>query len=388
LDELIEQSGADPIEFRLRNCIHPGENTFLGYPLADTPGYPQVLNAIRPYYRQFMAEADSYNMAHAGEPGRRGVGLAGMWYRFGKAGGLKIEAQAELATAGHFMIYCSAPDYGQGTNTVMSQMAAETLGIPRDQVEIVNADTALTPNSDIQGASRATFFVGGAVQAAARVLLYAISGVAAELLDLPVESLVLQSDRVVARDNPQHSVTLREIAREFERIGKPRRVTGFFDITSALPKERPEYLPLFITGAHLADILVDQETGLVKVLRVVAAHDVGRIVNPLDAAGQVEGAVVMGLGAALQEEYLPGLTEGISQFQIPTASSMPEIKTILVEVPSRLGPFGVKGLGEAAMLPTTPAIINAVSRAIGRRLYTIPATPERILAAIKGASHD
>ncbi len=130
------------------------------------------------------------------------------------------------------------------------------------------------------------------------------------------------------------------------------------------------------------------ETGVVKVLRVIAAHDVGRAVNPLDAAGQIEGAVVMGLGAALQEEYLPGQTEGISQYHLPTIGSMPEIKAILVEVPSRLGPHGVKGLGEAAMLPATPAIINAVSRAIGGRLHSIPATPERILAVVRGSNHD
>jgi len=121
---------------------------------------------------------------------------------------------------------------------------------------------------------------------------------------------------------------------------------------------------------------------MVKVLRVIAAHDVGRVVNPLDAAGQIEGAIVMGLGAALYEEYLPGQTEHLSQYLVPMAGSLPEIKTILVEVPSRLGPYGVKGLGEAAMLPTTPAIINALSRAIGSRIRSIPATPERVLSVI------
>jgi CO/xanthine dehydrogenase Mo-binding subunit len=115
---------------------------------------------------------------------------------------------------------------------------------------------------------------------------------------------------------------------------------------------------------------------------MVAAHDVGRIVNPLDASGQIEGAIVMGLGAALSEEYLPEQTTGLSNYIVPMVGSLPEIKTILVEVPSRLGPYGVKGLGEAAMLPTTPAIINAISRAIGSRIHSIPATPERILSAI------
>jgi CO/xanthine dehydrogenase Mo-binding subunit len=386
LDELIEASGDDPIEFRLRNCLRPTDDTFLGYPLADNLGYSQVLKTIEPHYRLYSQEALAYNTTHASGYLRRGVGLAGMWYRFGKAGSLRIEAQAELARDGHFVVYCSAPDYGQGTNTVMSQIAADTMGINRDSVEVVNADTAKVPDSDIQGASRATFFVGGAVQKAVGVLLQSVFGVAAELLDISADSLILQSGRVVAQENDSLTIPLADVAREFDRIGKSRRAAGFFDISDALPKtDRPEYLPLFITGAHLADVVVDMETGITRVLRITAVHDLGRVVNPVDAAGQIQGAVVMGLGAALHEEYLPGLTTGLSQYLVPMAGSMPEIDVIFVEVPSRLGPYGVKGLGEAAMLPATPAIINAVSRAIGRRLRSIPATPERILAAIQAS---
>jgi CO/xanthine dehydrogenase Mo-binding subunit len=386
LDELIEKLGDDPIDFRLRNCIGPHETSFLGYPLEDTLGYPQVLDAIKPHYHRLMQDAESYNMTHTGSPLRRGVGLSGMWYRFGKAGALRVETHAELATDGHFIVYCSAPDYGQGTNTVMSQIAADALGVSRDRVEIVNADTARVPNSDIQGASRATFFVGGAVQKAANILLQSVFGIAAELLDMPVHQLTLESDWVVARENQSCSISLMDVAQEFDRIGKSRRVIGCFDISSSLSVgPRPEYVPLFVTGAQVADLIVDMETGIVKVLRVIAAHDVGRVVNPLDAAGQIEGAIVMGLGAALSEEYLPGQTSGLSHYLVPMAGSLPEIKTILVEVPSRLGPYGVKGLGEAAMLPSTPAIINAVSRAIGSRIRSIPATPERILSAINAS---
>jgi CO/xanthine dehydrogenase Mo-binding subunit len=384
LDELIEKSRDDPIEFRLRNCVGVMEDTFLGYPLADTLGYTQVLEAIRPHYQCFIQEAEAFNTVQRFTPWRRGVGLAGMWYRFGKAGKLKIEAQAEIASDGHFIIYCSAPDYGQGTTTVMQQIAAETLGVPREFIEIVNADTSQTPDSDIQGASRATFFVGGAVKEAANVLLHAIFNVAAEVLDSPLKKLVLKAGHVVVGDDSSYGITLGKVADEFDRKGQSRRVIGIFDITSALKEHRPEYAPLFITGAHLVEVSVDIETGIVKVLRVVAAHDIGRTVNSLDARGQIEGAVVMGLGAALQEEYLPGLTSDISQYHLPTIGSSPQIQTILVEVPSRLGPYGVKGLGEAAMLPTTPAIINAVSRAIGGRLRMIPATPERVLAVIQG----
>ncbi len=384
LDELVEELGQDPLEFRLANFIHGDERSFLGYPLGENLGYQQVLEAIQPHYRQFVQQAKDYNLAHREGILRRGVGLSGMWYRFGKSGNLKTEAHAELAKDGHFVIYCSAPDYGQGIATTISQMAADAFKVSRERVEIINADTAFVPDSDIQGASRATFFVGGAVQSAAQALIHSILGVAAELFDMPSDRLAVVDDQVVVMDASGRSLPLSELAQEFDRLGKSRRVVGYFDLSPAFPEEtRPEYIPLFITGAQLADVCVDLETGIVQVLRVVAAHDVGRVINPKDAEGQVEGAVVMGLGAALMEDYQPGRTTGLMDYILPNVGCMPEIKVILVEVPSRFGPLGVKGLGEAALLPSSPAIINAVSRSIGARLHSIPATPERILEAIQ-----
>jgi CO/xanthine dehydrogenase Mo-binding subunit/aerobic-type carbon monoxide dehydrogenase small subunit (CoxS/CutS family) len=384
LDELAQELGLDPLDLRLRNAITEKDWSFLGHPVGESLGYREVLEAVRPQYQRFLEEARQWNQSRVGHPLRRGVGLAGMWYRFGKSGSVRIEAHAELAQDGHLIICCSAPDYGQGTNTVMSQMAAEAFGVDREWVEVVNADTALVPYSGIQGASRATYFVGGAVREVSTALRSEVLGTAAELLDCDPDSLVIERDRVIAAGADCRGVSLAEVGGEFDRMGKPRRVAGFFDLASAFPAEiRPEYLPLVVTGAHLADVSVRLDTGEVKVRRMVAAHDVGRAVNPLDAEGQIEGAVLMGLGAALMEEVLPGQTTGLSDYYLPTAQSMPELQVILVEVPSRHGPYGVKGLGEAAMLPSTPAIINAVSRAIGVRLRTIPATPERVLQAIQ-----
>ncbi len=384
LDELSEKLNKDPLELRLQNCLNPGDTIFLGYPSPGDLGYRQTLETLRPHYQQICQEAEAFNAAHTTGTVRRGAGLAGMIYRFGKAGGLRIETHAELATDGHFVVYCSAPDYGQGTNTTMSQMAAEAFGVSREQIEIINADTARVPNSDIQGASRATYFVGGAIQKTAETLTLEILGVAAEMLDVAHDQLLVREDRVVHHADSCLFVLLADIALEFNRMQKSRRVMDFFDLSPFFPAQtKPEYLPLFVTGAQVAEVSVDLETGLVNVLRVVAAHDVGRVVNPLDAAGQVEGAVLMGLGAALMEEIIPTQYGGLSNYHLPTASSMPEIEVLLVEVPSQYGPYGVKGLGEAAMLPSTPAIINAVSRAIGTRIRNIPATPERILTAIQ-----
>lgn len=399
LDELAEKLGLDPLEFRLQNTLKTGEPSFLGYPVGETIGFTEVLEAIRPYYEAYLADANAFNSgplasedAHATNPNlpnyqstnlpiRRGVGLAGMWYRFGKSGTLRIEAHAELARDGRFVVYCTAADYGQGMNTVISQLAADALGVPRTRIEVVNGDTARVPDSAIQGASRATYFVGGAVTAAGRALKHEILGMAAELLDRAPETLALRGDRVAAADGP--ALSLAEIAAEFDRIGKSRRVRGFFDLTDRFPAEtKPEYAPLFVTGAHAAEVEVDLRTGQARVLRMAAAHDVGRAVNRLDATGQIEGALVMGVGAALMEELLPGHTAGFADYYLPTAKSMPRTDVILVEVPGLHGPHGVKGLGEAAMLPATPAIINAMSRAIGVRLREIPATPERVLRAM------
>ena len=396
VDEMAQRLGEDPLEFRLKNAIDQSSISFLGYPVAESLGYREVLEAIRPGYEAFRENVAGFNAAQGNGTHRKAVGIAGMWYRFGKSGSLRIEAHAELDPDGHFVVYCSAPDYGQGTNTAMAQMAAEALGVSRDRVEVVNADTAVTPDSGIQGASRATYFVGGAVCRAVDVLKQSIMGMGAEMLDCSPRRLSLVEDRLLCPSTATaapssdlaegRSVTLREVAQEFDRIGKSRRAAGIFDLSPVFPEDtKPEYVPLFVTGGHVVQLVVDLRTGEVHVERVVAAHDVGRAINPVDARGQIEGAVMMGLGTALMEEFIPGESEGFGDYYIPTTMSMPDIDVILVEVPSYEGPFGAKGLGEAANHPTVPAIINGISRAIGARIRTVPATPERVLAAYRTA---
>lgn len=385
LDELCQQLDVDPLAFRLKNRLEQDSISFLGYPIAERLGYVEVLEAIRPHYEAFKREVEAFNAAAGNSPLRKGCGLAGMWYRFGKSGSLRVETHAELAADGHFVIYCSAPDYGQGTNTVMTQIAAEALGVPREQVEVINADTGRVPDSGVQGASRATYFVGTSVWEAARALKEAILATAAEMLDCAPTRLTFSNGRVEVQGDPSRSVALQSVAQEFDRIGRPRKLPGVFDLTPEFPDEsRPEYTPHFVTAAHLAEVLVDTETGQVQVTRYVAVHDVGRAINPPDARGQIEGAVLMGIGAALREEYLPGRTTGFTDYILPMIDLMPQqMETILVEVPSFRGVLGVKGIGETAMLPSTPAVINALSRAIGVRVRTIPATPERVLAALR-----
>jgi CO/xanthine dehydrogenase Mo-binding subunit len=380
LDELCQRLEADPLELRLLNCLKQDEISFLGYPVGESLGYQEVLETLRPSYRRYQEQAAAFN-ANSG-PSRMAVGLAGMWYRFGKSGSLRIETRLELAQDGRFILYCSAPDYGQGIGTVMVQLAAEGMGVPRERIEMVNADTALTPDSGIQGASRATYFIGSSVLNAVQNLKEQLFSVAAEMIDWDPAQMAMSSDCVCAQGHPSRRVSLREIAAELDRMGKSRTVTGVFDLSPQFPIEtRPEYIPMITTGAQLAQVVVDLETGFVQVKRMAAAHDVGRVINPPDAVGQIQGSVVMGVGSALMEEYHPGVSTGFTDYILPMVYEVPEIEVFLVEVPSYYGPYGAKGLGEAAMLPTAPAVINAVSRAIGARLRLIPATPERVLRA-------
>lgn len=385
LDEMAEKLGLDPLEFRLQNILEQDSISFLGYPIGESLGYRQVLTSIRPRYQELLKKAETYNATarQNGEVFRKGVGLAGMWYRFGKSGTLRVEAHCELASDGHFVVYASAPDYGQGSGTMLVQFAAESLQVDRDRIELVNADTALTPDSGIQGASRSTYFVGGAVCKAAENLRKSIEATACELLNCAPNEVVLDGDKIRSQQDPSKTARLAEVAAEFDKMGKKRRLAGFFDITPQFPDgKRPQYVPLFCTGAQVAQILVNLQTGVTQVERFVVAQDMGKTVNPVDAQGQIEGALLMGLGTALMEEVIPGATNGLADYYVPTMKSMPEIEVHLIEVTGLHGPLGVKGIAEAVMGPAAPAIVNALSRLVGQRIRAIPATPEHILNAI------
>jgi len=383
LDELCQELGADPLAFRLHNLLADGDRTGTGLPIGETLGIRPVLAALQDDYGEMTARVAAFNADRGRGPGRRGVGLAAMMYRFGKYGAARSQAEAELELDGRFTIYASAAEFGQGIETVFTQLAAETLGVSRAAIRLVNADTARTLDGDVTGASRAAYWVGSAVVDAARRLAAAIRATAAELLDQPPDDLALADNAVRSRSAPERAAPLAAIAAEMARAGQPRRIRGVLDLSRQYPDDRDgDYLPFFLTAAHLAEVEVDLETGKPAVKLIVAAHDVGKVINPRDAAGQVEGGVVMGLGSALSEEFTPGVSRGFSTYGVPTATSVPEIRVRLVETPGRHAAFGVKGLGEATFLPTPPAIINAISRAIGARIRQTPATAERILAAM------
>ncbi|NIR95323.1 MAG: molybdopterin-dependent oxidoreductase, partial [Gammaproteobacteria bacterium] len=199
----------------------------------------KVLDALKPHYEVIKTEVDEFNRTASQHSKygnmRKGIGVAGMWYRFGKSGSLKIPSYAELRTDGSFVVFCSAPEYGQGIETVMVQLAAESLGVPQESITLVNADTLLTPDSGVQGASRATYWVGNSVVDAAQNLKNNIFAVASEMLDCHPQELQINEGTVHCTNAPENIISLAEIASEFENLGKSKSVNGLFDLSLEFP---------------------------------------------------------------------------------------------------------------------------------------------------------
>jgi CO/xanthine dehydrogenase Mo-binding subunit len=266
----------------------------------------------------------------------------------------------------------------------MSQFAAEALGVPRTLIDLFNSDTDLTPDSHIYGACRSTYWVGGAIAEAARALKQTLLRTAAEMLDAPPARLCVAEEGVVIAEGTQ-SVSFEALAAELERVGQPRKHTGTYDLEARYSREgRPRYLGHFSVGAAVAEVSVDLGIGLVRAEHIAVAQDVGRAINPIDVRGQIEGAVVMELGAALLEAYRAGETLDFKRYRIPRTGDVPPITVRVVEVPSKDGPLGAKGVGEAMMGHVRAAILNAIHDSTGVRVRTTPATPERVLAALEG----
>jgi aldehyde oxidoreductase len=276
-----------------------------------------------------------------------------------------------------------AVDIGQGSNTVITQIFADALRVPLDRIDLVSADTALTPDCGKTSASRQTFVTGKAAELAGRVLK-------AEILRLANAgegaSFTLGEGEVRVADGAMsHRIALGGL--ETDARGYVLSAEETFNPPTTPLDENGQGDPYAVYGfgAHLAEIEIDMELGKVKVLKITAAHDVGRAINPTLIEGQVEGGIAQGLGMALMEEFHPGRGENLHDYLIPTIGDMPTVETILIEDRSPVGPFGAKGVGEQALIPTAPAILNAIYHATQVRIRRVPATPDRIRAALLAA---
>jgi len=383
-DDLADQLAIDRLEFRIMNALDKETPTVTGQVLGEGVGIRACFEALQPRWIAARAEAVAFNAASSG-PVRRGVGVAGMWYGCGNTSLPNPSTiRVGLKADGRIALHQGAVDIGQGSNTIVTQICADALGAPIDRFDLVSGDTSITPDCGKTSASRQTFVTGKAAQMAATELRRAIL----RLADAGEQAAIHfdHSGVTVKEEDKQRGINLRDMPRD--RHGYVLTGEATFDPPTSPLDENGQGTPyaVFGFGAHLAEIAVDTELGTVRVLKIIAAHDVGRAINPTLIEGQIEGGAAQGLGMALMEEFFPGKGENLHDYLIPSAGDMPPVESILIEDPSPVGPFGAKGIGEQAVIPTAPAILNAIHDAIGVRIRKLPATPDRIRAAMVAAA--
>ena len=373
MDELADKLGVDRLEFRHRNALRAGDTTATGQTLAHSAGLAQCLDALRPSWQHAHAEVAAFNAK--GGVKRRGVGIGCMWYGIGNTSmSNPSRIRVGLSPAGTLTLYNGAVDIGQGSNTILTQIAADALGLPAAQFALVAGDTDLTADAGKTSASRQTFVSGKAAEKAGldlrqQILRLANAG--------PDAVLSLQDTRLSVRDGAE--VRTVDLATAGTLMGE-----GTFDPPTTPLDANGQGIPYatYAFAAQMAVVEVDIELGTVKVLRIVAAHDVGKAINPTLVEGQIEGGIAQGLGLALMEEFLPGRTENLHDYLIPTVGDVPEIECILIEDREPLGPSGAKGVGEPGLVPTAPAILGAVHHATGVRVRRVPLLPHRLREAL------
>ncbi len=381
-DELAEKCGLDPLEFRLRNVIRHGGETATGQILEHSVGMAECLDVMKPAWVERRAAVEAFNKTS--EIVKRGVGIGCMWYGCGNTSisnpsTMKVGVSAE----GKVTLYNGVMDIGQGPNTIMPQICADALGIPVDRISQINGDTDLTADAGKSSASRQTFVSGKATQLAGEDLRNQILRLANVGDDAVIEFV---PGRINVRDgDAERTIDLKSMSTD--ENGDALLGAGTFDPPTVPLDENGQGIPYatYGFGAQIAEVEVDTELGTVKVIKIWAAYDVGRAINPIQLDGQIHGGVAQGLGFALMEEYIPERTENLHDYLIPTFGDVPPIETFLIEDPEPLGPFGAKGIGEQALIPTPSAIFGAIHHATGVRMRHAPATPDRVRAAILAA---
>jgi aldehyde oxidoreductase len=375
MDEIAHRLGIDPVELRRRSAYAPGKRTSTGQLLDEGSDYLGTLEAAASGLERMRAE---FGTSPEG-PKRIGYGIASSYKNVGIGTGLEDGAGAKvgLGSDGHVFVLTGAADMGQGSDTLAAQIAAEELGLPYELFDVAACDTRICPDGGMTTASRQTYVTGNAVKEAAATLRARL------------EAFLPPADRLCDIDSA--AAALREARSKLVAAGlSPVAETRY--VPPATRAHRTAYLEE--SGIHYAycfasaalALELDIETGELRVLKVCAAQDAGRAVNPLAVRGQIEGAVAMGLGYALSEEYLSTgdavLTDTLRKLGVPRIGAVPPIEAFIIETPQPGGPFGAKGMGEVGLNPIAPAVSNAIFDAAGVRLRSLPMTREKILAAL------
>jgi CO/xanthine dehydrogenase Mo-binding subunit len=368
IDELAEALGMNPIDIRRKNAFKQGSATATGQVLDQSVGLRDTLEACA---KTFDWEGRYKQTGYVDETRtkRRGVGIGMGWYRtsIGTSGDA-CGANVSVHEDGSVLLFTGITEMGQGSFTVLPQICAEELGVRMEDVRVVQPDTDMVPESGPTVGSRSTTLMGNAIILAARQVKGSILEMASEMLLVPMDRLEARDRKIYDRENPKKSLAFREAA-------------------ARCMANNPYFVYTYST--HMAEVVLDVETGEVKVTDFVAAFDVGKAINPRAVEGQIEGGVAMGLGYALMEEI--ALEDGhiqnlhLGEYLIPTSLDVPPIKPIILEVENKYGPYGAKGIGEMPNIPATPAILNAIANACGGRVRSLPADPEKVFWAMKEA---
>jgi CO/xanthine dehydrogenase Mo-binding subunit len=326
----------------------------------------------------------------------RGLGIACII----KANGLGVSnAEIEINSDSSIKVYSGTVDIGTGSTTLLTQVVAQELGLPLGAITVITADTGSTPYDEGSIASRVAFGMN-AVLRASRSSLEKLRLVAAEELECTPEDVQFRAGEFSKKGDDERSLGVEEvIAMACNQLGGSIRTTGSF-LAEEGKSMNPEVLegfpmkPLshFVFAVQIAEVRVDLETGGIDVVRIVSAHDVGKALNPVNVLGQIEGGVMMGLSAALYEQMIfqdgKVLNNSFVDFKIATAANVPQITPIIQENPLPEGPYGAKGMGESPVIPTAPAIANAVFNATGAMVMDLPITAERLLSKIEELKRD
>ena len=383
MDELAERLGLDKLEIRRRNVTRPGDANPQGFTISSC-AMPECLDALDGAARDVPPPAAGWT---------RGVGYAAMFHVGGGARIYRSDgcgAIVKLDDFGRVSLVTGATEIGQGSETVLAMIVAETLGVPLDRVDVVNSDTAIKPWDVGAHASRTTFIAGNAARLAAEKLRARLLAMAAAELEAPAERLRSADGFIFVDDEPARRIPYDRAARagHLRERGQTLVAEAFYDPpTEMLDKDlRGNVSATYGFAAQAAVLDVETATGRIRVRRIVSAHDVGRALNPLAAEGQVHGGIHMGLGYALSEQLIVRegqiLTASFMDYAMLKADDMPELIVRLIEAGDAEGPFGAKGLGESGVIPVSAAVANAVKDATGVRFTELPITPAAVHAAL------
>jgi len=385
MDMIAEKLGMDLKDLCLKNVTYEGQVTCMGHKITSCGLKDCIDKAI---------ETVGWKEKRK-KPGNRGVGMASLMHT---GGGVRLmfgdcnlsDVFIKMNNDGTIDLASGMAEIGQGSITALAQIAAEELGIDVKDVNMITGDTWATPQCLGAWASRQVFVAGNAAKMAAGEIKQTMFEEASRMLGARVDDLIAKERKVYVKGNPEKSVSIAQVATTCYNKGRILAGRGCYDDpTPYIPDSKTGYggVPTYAFGTHAIEVEVDRKTGRVKVLDFVAVHDVGKVINPMTAEGQIEGASLQGLGYALSEDLI--WEEGIvlnpnfQDYRIFYINDVPRIKSVMVESIDPDGPYGAKGLAEPGLVPTAAAIANAIYDAVGVRIKSLPITPEKILRALK-----